>query len=119
MFTVKLECEGGHIWEGQYDLADDYYRGKEHKDIQCPVCDTRFVDRLYVPNNGQKRQLVSPFAGIMEMHSIRAHMMPETTRKALGTLLDDIRKHQIAKSEPEPLISEGTKHVDELRGEEE
>ena len=119
MFTVKLECESGHIWDGQYDLADDYYKAKEHKELQCPVCDTRFVDRLYVPDNGQKREVIQPFAGIMAAHSIKAHMMPERTQKALGALLADIRKQQAARSEPEPLISEGTKHVDELRGEEE
>lgn len=119
MFTVKLECEGGHNWDGHYDHADDYYRVKEHRELQCPVCDTRYVDRLYIPNLGYKRENIQPFSGIMSAHSIKAHMMPESTQKALSSLLADIRKSQTARSEPEPLISDGTKHVDEFRGEEE
>ncbi|MBL4818511.1 MAG: DUF1178 family protein [Deltaproteobacteria bacterium] len=43
MYTVKLECEQSHAFEGWYDSAKDYE--ERLNTLSCPVCDSEFVMR--------------------------------------------------------------------------
>ena len=45
MYTVELECESGHAYEGWYDSADDYEGVLTRGELSCPVCDSEFVMR--------------------------------------------------------------------------
>lgn len=45
MYTLSLECEAGHAFEGWYDSADDYEATLQRGELCCPVCDSEFVMR--------------------------------------------------------------------------
>ena len=45
MYTLSLECEAGHTFEGWYDSADDYEATLQRGELCCPVCDSEFVMR--------------------------------------------------------------------------
>lgn len=60
MYTIELECESGHAFEGWYDSAEDY---ESHLGgLSCPVCDSEFVMR---------RSSVKTAAGKMLMNLAR------------------------------------------------
>ncbi|MES2503473.1 MAG: DUF1178 family protein [Myxococcota bacterium] len=45
MYTVELECESGHSFEGWYDCADDYEACLTQGNLSCPMCDSEFIMR--------------------------------------------------------------------------
>lgn len=45
MYTLSLECEAGHTFEGWYDSVDDYEAVLQRGELCCPVCDSEFVMR--------------------------------------------------------------------------
>lgn len=45
MYTIELECESGHNFEGWYDSADDYEACLTQGSLSCPLCDSEFIMR--------------------------------------------------------------------------
>ncbi len=45
MYTVILECDSGHAFEGWFDSVEDYEARLEQTGFSCPVCDSEFVMR--------------------------------------------------------------------------
>ena len=45
MYTVELECEAGHCFEGWYDSVDNYEAALNQGELSCPVCDSEFIMR--------------------------------------------------------------------------
>lgn len=45
MYTLELECEAGHRFEGWYDSAQDYEGALNRGELCCPVCDSEFIMR--------------------------------------------------------------------------
>ncbi len=45
MYTVELECDSGHAFEGWFDSSEDYETRLQDTGFSCPVCDSEFVMR--------------------------------------------------------------------------
>ena len=45
MYTVELECESGHSFEGWYDSVEGYEARLNEGNLSCPVCDSEFIMR--------------------------------------------------------------------------
>ncbi len=59
MYTLELECEAGHAYEGWYDSVEDYEATLQRGELCCPVCDSEFVMRKSSAHSNSGRALMN------------------------------------------------------------
>lgn len=77
MYTLSLECEAGHTFEGWYDSAEDYEAVLNRGELCCPVCDSEFVMRS---------SSIKSLAGRALMHLARRIKVEEEDKDSAGNL---------------------------------
>ncbi|MGE0357853.1 MAG: DUF1178 family protein [Burkholderiales bacterium] len=87
MKVYRLNCAGGHDFEGWFASTEDFDRQQADGEISCPLCDNRSVTRLpsapYV-NTGARESSAVPVAQAPRpdlaaaMAALRAHVAAHT-----------------------------------------
>jgi len=59
MIAFDLQCDAGHKFEGWFDSADEFDRQKAQALIDCPICGSKKIERLFSPftiKNGSREE---------------------------------------------------------------
>ena len=59
MYTVELECDSDHTFEGWFDSLEDYEARLLEVGFSCPVCDSEFVMRRSSAKSSAGRALMA------------------------------------------------------------
>ena len=94
MFTINLQCDNGHQFEGLYDCISDYkIRVKKHS-ISCPMCDCKQISKRSSTTKSFSIPLALAEKKLNSLHkNTKEEQMPVSSQKAISRIIQKIKSN--------------------------